>query len=192
MSFYYPPLSAEQLFFAYPDHESIRLFFDQTLGPVLDNRKQDRGMTSLGSALMTELLGVSMHDQMRLEKIFCVDGMAANVAALACWFLMKEYYELDFGLEEIADPFPDRMYQNRPLSMALLSSDLRVNEEGSIEGDMYPESIGLFDCVRRTVNQVRREGRIIRPISKVDDNLMVLVERRRQSLNTYSGDPKWR
>lgn len=181
MSLYYPPLSSPELFFAYPDEESLRTFFDQTLGEQLDPRKENSGMSGLGIGLLAHLSEISLLDLRRFKDMFCVVGMASNVAAIACWLAMKEFYEVKFEVQEIAHPYPDRMYKNRPLTLAL-TNDLRVNPEGEIDGLMDPESIGLIDCGRRAINQARRDGMITKPISSVDDNLMILAERQRSNL----------
>lgn len=186
MSFYYPPLSAEQFFFAYPDDESLRMFFDQTLGSLIDTRKEDNGISGLSDGLLVELTGISFGLASEIQKIVCVSGMADNVAVLACWLMMKERFDFTLDLDEIAHPWPDRVYKNRPLALAL-TNDLKVNKEGEIEGMMDPESIGLIDCARRAVNQVRFYGRIVDPIHSVDDNLMVLAQRQRETIMTAQG-----
>lgn len=174
MSFYYPPLNLESFLFAYPDEESLRLFFNQTLGKKIVDPRED--VSVFGQSLLIHLKSVSVQDANRFASAFCVKGMADNVAALACWLAMKTLYQFQFSLEEIAHPFSEtQIYENRPLALAL-TNDLFVDEEGAIAGDMDPESMGLIDAARRTVNQYRQLGSILSPIHKVDDNFMNLVD----------------
>lgn len=173
MSLYYPALSLDDLFFAYPDDESLRFFYNETLGQIIKNPAND--ISEPGNSLLTELLSISVNDGIRLEKAFFVKGMAENVAVIACWLAMNSAYFGNLKVEDITDLNPeDKIYDNRYLSLAI-TNDLFVDSEGSVIGDMDPESIGLIDAARRAVNQYRRFGVILNPINKVDDNLMNLV-----------------
>lgn len=180
MSFYYPALTAEQFFFAYPDDESMELFFNQTLGQEL---RGGAGMSSLGYGLFWRMTGISIEDLRDLKSKICVDGMPANVAAIACWLMMNEKFDFEVDLQAIAHPYPSRVYENRPLALAL-TNDLVVNSEGEIDGMMDVESMGLIDCARRTVNQIRLEGQIVEPVQSINDNFLELMRNLKMKLAT--------
>lgn len=175
MSFYHPPLTMDQLMFAYPDEESLRCFFNETLGS--DITEEPDSISGLGYALLFKLREISREHAEYFESVFCIDHMASNVAVFACFLEMKRHYKFSIDLETIHYPFSDTIvYENRFLALAL-TNDLVVEKNGTIVGYMDPESIGLIDAARKSVNQYRRFGMMISPINRVDDNLIALVSK---------------
>ena len=172
---FYPPLTAEEFFFAYPDNETTKEFLDLTLGrPYTGIESID---VMVASVLDMFYRKAPKEYSIVVPAVFIRD-MPVNVAVISVWLYLQEHCNInahpmsgylgDVGMTVV----------NRPVTLAL-TNDLVVGKTGEIEGDMDIESTGLIDCARRVINQMRQTGLIVSPIKEVHDDVIKILEARR-------------
>lgn len=177
---FYPSLTAEEFFFAYPDEEIAEHFFNETLGSFYS------GVESLDL--------VSMHVLDHLHKsagevyeravshIF-LKGIPVNVAVVATWMYILDHQHVNVHPMSGYIENTAIIVLNRPLTLALTNEIETINSDGSLTCDLDIESIGLMDCARRTINQLRSFGLMVHPVQRVDDNLLQLYNKIGSEMN---------
>lgn len=175
---FHPPLTAQEFVFAYPDEELAEHFFNGTLGPAYSGAPS----LDLVSMYVLDHLYKSAGDlyERAVTAIF-KPGIPVNVAVVATWLYIQQYNAVNVHPTSGYLPELGVCLLNRPLTLAL-TNKASIDADGGLRSDMDVESIGLFDCARRIVNQIRRIGMVVTPVVCVNHNLLQIYNGLRKKM----------
>lgn len=164
------PASPKEFIQKLHEPELILKFFQYTLGRPLD--------TDLTVSRFTRMILAELHRRFpdlfekHKPQVF-VPGMPENVALYCLVALLRRERFVKLELLKIFKGHEDEIVLNRVIALSLEHNPNAINgrDPSVVSGPMIPETIGLIDTARRTLNLLQTCGMLVAPVEKVDKSL---------------------